>query len=417
MLQRLRKKGILRFGAFLSSNVVQKSGQLLLLAGLVYVGTTSDVYRFGLYISLLNLLVPVLALNIHTAVGRISFDIPDDKGRRDFALSSLAAGLGAVAGGCLLIGLGGWLLGFRDELTGGRAGTYALVFAGMLAYTLFQFLTVALRLDDRARPFVNFGLITGIGALAVSAIAFLVGTPPFVAAVAGYSGAQLIAAFYAFAFVGVPVKGGSFAATHMRSAYAYSLGTVLYSVVQWVTNYSGRWLAADWLDDADLAAYILLTQFLVALTLSLTTLYESKRPVILRAFAAGDIPGGISKIDRSFWPSLGLVAAAFAGLLVVFPFLPLILPEEYEFRPTWIGTAAFQCGAYALSIRTYWLAVGLHRTKTFAMAAVAGAAINIGGTLALGPIIGVDGMLLAAGSGLLAQAALARLLMLRRIQR
>src|SRR5690606_41058927 len=113
MLQRLRKKGILRFGAFLSSNVVQKSGQLLLLAGIVYVGTTSDVYRFGLYISLLNLLVPVLALNIHTAVGRISFDIPDDKGRRDFALSSLAAGLGAVAGGCLLIGLGGWLLGFR----------------------------------------------------------------------------------------------------------------------------------------------------------------------------------------------------------------------------------------------------------------------------------------------------------------
>src|SRR5690606_34988453 len=100
-----RASGGGRFLAFLLSNLVQRAGQLFLLAGLTFLGTADDVYRFGLFISLFNLIVPILSLNIHMAIGRISFSIADDQERHNFILSCLISGLAAVASGIVLLAI------------------------------------------------------------------------------------------------------------------------------------------------------------------------------------------------------------------------------------------------------------------------------------------------------------------------
>lgn len=413
--KRLDLKSAKRFSAFLLSNIVQKSGQLILLAGLTYIGTAQDVYRFGLFVSIFNIIVPILTANIHTSIGRISFNISDLRERRNFILTCLITGLASMFIGLAVLGMILKYIGFEDEITHGSPAGYFIISLTMMIFVMFQFFTVLLRLEERAKPFAVFGMIIGVGALGIPAITFFLGVPPFVAAAAGYSGAQLVASLYGFLSTRAVFAKAIPALRHLRAAYTYSAGTAIFAVVQWITNYSGRWLAGDWLDRGDLAAYTLLGQAIVALAMFLTTLYESQRPAIIRDFAAGDVQSGIRQINGSFKLTLVCVAGGFFAVLIAFPFLPSIFPADYQFKLSWIASAFFQGIAYAISIRIYWLSVGINRTAYFAVAACVGAMVNMACALTLGPVIGVNGLFLAAAFGLLTQALIAHFF-LRKLQ-
>ena len=69
MLEKVAGPAQRRFLAFFSSNIMQKTGQLFLLIGVTILGGADDVYRFGLFISLFALLIPLMSLNAHLSAG------------------------------------------------------------------------------------------------------------------------------------------------------------------------------------------------------------------------------------------------------------------------------------------------------------------------------------------------------------
>jgi hypothetical protein len=182
----------------------------------------------------------------------------------------------------------------------------------------------------------------------------------------------------------------------------------MFAVSQWMTNYSGRWIAVNHLSTDALATYTLLGQFMVALTMTLTTIYESKRPVILRAFSSRNEAVGAAEIAKCQRLSLMAVALLFTIVLMCYPIIRVVLPSEYPFEIGWLGSAFLNCVAYTFSMRTFWTSIGLHRTQIFGLAAVSGGVATVIVSILLVPHLGVNGLFLGGMSGLLLQSVLGK---------
>lgn len=397
-----------RFLAFLLSNLVQKFGQLILLLGVVFFGTAEDVYRFGLFVSVFNLVVPLITLNIHTSGGRVLFDIEDASERASFTLSIWAAGVLAALVGTVLAA--GALLAaeIHDPLTEGQPAAYLALILAIAIFVSSQCWTVIIRIEDRAAPFMIFGALVGAGSSGFFALGLLLGLSPLVAAVAGFSAGQVAGTAYAIWACRGSLAGGRLTRSKLGAAVRYSSGTVMFAVSQWMTNYSGRWIAVNHLSTDALATYTLLGQFMVALTMTLTTIYESKRPVILRAFSSGNEEVGAAEIAKCQRLSLMAVAFLFTIVLMCYPIIRVVLPSEYPFEIAWLGSAFLNCIAYTFSMRTFWTSIGLHRTQIFGLAAVSGGVATVIVSILLVPHLGVNGLFLGGMSGLLLQSALGK---------
>ena len=399
----------LRALAFLSSTVLQKLGQLFLLLGVAALGSEMDIYRLGLFISLFALAVPLFSQNVHMSVGRISFDFAEIRERSRFQVSALfAAFFGIGLGGLLTVGLA-HKLSLTDPLTLGSLEFRFVIVGAMLIFAANQFFGILLRLFPTSRQFLIFGAITGLGAVVVFVSAVLFGLPPLMAAILGYASSQLLASLFALsANVRLVTRPRLFG---LREAYGYSVGTMTFSIVQWVTNYSGRWLAEDALTSSELAAYTIIGQALVALTMLVTSVLESRRAAIMTEFATGRVAAGLKMIDACFRPVVLIISALFIslGLLVLASKTWPLLSFEIEYG--WIVFGALFSLAHCISMRTFWISTGLKRTKIFGFAAFAGAAINLCFVLIWGLKIGIIGLLLGSIIGLLFQAALARVLL------
>ncbi len=401
----------IRYVAFLLSNIFQKTGQLLLLGLLVYLGSVGDVYRFGLFVSLFALMVPLLAMNIHTSIGRIYYDIEDDQQRRDYLWTCLLVGVVAVFSGAAVIILILQFFSVNDPLTLGEARNYGIILGAGIIFLASQFFNLLLRLENRTVPFFLFGLITGLGAIIISVIGIWLGMDPLYASILGYSGGQLTALLYAAYAARSLFQGGKLSFDYFWVGLNYSIGTVLFASVQWIVNYSGRWIGGPWIAANDMASYTLIGQFLVAVALIITTLYESNRPIIMRYFAADQIDAALHAINARFVPSLKIVFGVFLALVLGLPLIEYLAPKDYNFHYGWIGAAFVQMLAYSFSLRAYWLAVGLRRTKTFGVAALLGGGANISIALIWGPIFGVVALFGAAAAGLIIQTVIVQVLL------
>ncbi len=409
MLEKVAGPAQRRFLAFFSSNIMQKTGQLFLLIGVTILGGADDVYRFGLFISLFALLIPLMSLNAHLSIGRISFDIADECERERYQMACLLAGSAGVViiGGLIAFAL--WMEGVDDPLTLGNPAFLAILFVASLLFLANQFFGLMLRLRDRAIPFLIYGALSGAGAIVIFLLAYRAGIQPFLAAVLGYSGAQLSS--IAFAALTNRSLFQAPSSQYLLTGLKYSVGTVIFSSVQWIVNYSGRWLAEDALSIRELAIYTVLGQVLVALTMLLTMLYESRRPTILREFAAGRIAEGRRKIDQSFLPALVITALFFVAVSLGNLVAPLVLQLEYRLEWSWIATGLLMSLSYCLSMRTYWLSIGVSRTTAFGFAAIIGAACNLAFVLRYGLDLGIEGLFLGSALGLLVQAGVAHFLL------
>lgn len=405
--------GKLRYAGFLISNIIQKLGQLFLLGLLVFVGSTEDVYRFGLLLSFLALAVPVFSFNIHTSIGRIYYDIADPTERSKYLVTCLFLGVLGVSLGTILLAALATLSSYDDNLTGGQSQFGIILILAAAIFTINQFFHLLLRLEGKILPFVIFGVTTGLGALVFSAVGIGLDIEPLHAAIYGYSGAQIAAVLAGIIFARSDVSAIGFSFSRIKVALAYSAGTLVMSIVQWVVNYSGRWIGGSFSQADELASYTLVSQLLVAATMMCTTLYESSRSEIIRLFSAGKTESAQSVIQQRYNYSIKLILLIFGGCLLAYPIVGLIIPEGYEFPLVWLAAAFFQMMAYCFSLRTFWTAIGLYRTKTFGLSAVVGAICNLSFALTMGPKFGLSALFVAAGLGLLVQAIIAQLLLRR----
>lgn len=400
-----------RYVIFLTSNIVQKTGQLFLVALLVYLGTVNDVYRFGLYISVFSIFVPLLTANIHTSIGRIYYDIESDHERRNFVLSCLIFGSFALVAGGIFASSILKRLNINDDLTQGNFWLYLLILISGILFLSNQFFNILLRLENRPLPYFLFGIITGLGAILISIVSIVLGMNPFYAAICGYSGAQLAASISAIYFSKEFFHSTSLSKKHIKSGLKYSSGTALFAITQWVVNYSGRWIGGNWVTDEDMASYTLISQLIIVLAMMLTTLYESNRPVILRCFVSNDLAAANRNIRYCFINSLRFVTVTYILIGAFSPALELILPNTYRIQNSWILAAFCQSMMYAFSLRTFWIVVGLRRTKTFAFAGFLGAAVNILIALTATPLLGAISLFFAAIIGLFVQTSVTHIIL------
>lgn len=407
---RLPREGA-RFFAFLFSNFVQKFGQLFLIGGLAYIGSQSDVYRFGLFVSLSNIVVPIFSLNIHMAIGRILFDIDSDINRAQYLFTSIIISILSTTFCLSILALVLYFFQLTDALTEGRVANYLILVSTTVCFILNQYFTVLLRLNDKASSFVVFGLISGACAPLFAACAWYFGLPAFLSVVLGYAGSQVIGSLYAFHHSYDLFKGAKLSLKFMGRALRYSVGTVIFAISQWATNYFGRWLSISFLKQNDLATYTLMGQFLIALTMTLTTIYESRRPSILRDFSNNEISSGTAKIDVCFRQSLIFVAGIFMIVLCVFPFRDQILPEMYNLELGSIIASFAQVLCYCYSTRIYWISIGSRRTSAFGLSAAMSAVACVVIMYLLGSLVDVGGLFLISAGSLLLQGFLAQMFM------
>lgn len=395
-----------RFIAFLLSNVIQKFGQVILLVGVVYFGSTQDVYRFALFISVFNLIVPLITLNVHMSGGRILFDIENASERADFTVSIWVAGVLAALVGTMLVAGALLTAEVYDPLTKRQPMAYVVMIVAVVIFVSSQFWIVIIRIEDRAAPVVTFGALVGAGSPGLFALGLLLGLPPLVAGVAGFCAGQFAGTAYATWACKASLSGGRLSGKNLGLAVRYSSGTVIFAISQWMTNYSGRWIANGHLSTGELATYTLVGQFMVAFTMTLSTIYESRRPVILRAFSSGNEAVGSAEIAKCQRLSFMAVAVVFVVILICYPIIRFLLPVEFPLELTWLFAAFVNCVAYAISMRTFWVSMALHRTRSFGLAAVLGGGATVIVSILLVPHLGVNGLFLGGMSGLLLQSVL-----------
>ncbi|WP_417612150.1 lipopolysaccharide biosynthesis protein [Parasphingorhabdus sp.] len=403
--------GKMRYVGFLISNVVQKLGQLFLLSLLVFIGSPEDVNRFGLLISFLALAVPVLSLNIHTSIGRVYYDIDDPDERSRYVISCLLFSVLGVSFGTILLSAIAMIGTYDDGLTNGNASFGIVLVITAAVFTINQFFNLLLRLEGKILPFIIFGVTTGLGSLVFSLLGVWASIAPLYAAIVGYSGAQIAAIIVGICFARGDLSSLGLSFSKFKIALAYSSGTLIMAVAQWVVNYSGRWIGASWVQAEELASYTLVGQLLVGVAMMCSTLYESSRSEIIRQFSGGNIDAAMKVIHNRYLDSLKLVMLIFGTGFLTYPFVGFILPREYNFPFIWMIAAFFQMLAYCFSLRTSWTAIGLYRSKVFGVSAIVGAVCNISLALSIGPKFGLSILFFAAGLGLLLQAVITQLVL------
>ncbi len=387
------------FFFYLSSNVAQRVGQVLLLVMLVYLGSPSDVYRFGLFTSFFLLAVPAFSVNTHMAVGRLYFDFDDVQRRKDMALSVLVFGLLTAILGCMLATGAARIAAFHDPLTNGAWIMQAMLIATAGIFVINQFYYILIRVTDQVLAFFWFGVIVGAGyavSFAVLAFAF---SDKLVAAMLAYATAQLLGGLYGYIACRNALKGARLWRGALRLSLPYSSGTVIYNLVQWCLNFSGRWIGAGTLTHNQLATYTLLTQFYSVLTIFLTSIFETHRVGILTAFAKSQIKDALGKVNVCVKHSLLMVSGIYAIMFAFLPLYPHLLPHGYQIDALMLGISAALSFAMVFSIRSYWIAIGIKRTGTFGIIAVFCALITILASVFLVRPMGMHGLLAAAALG------------------
>lgn len=399
-------RSLKRFGAYLAGNLVQKLGQFLLLPLLAPIATGAEFSRFGLFASVVTLAAVVGSLNVHQSIGRTYFDVEDPERRATVLTSSLAFGLLFAATGLAVAAAALLLSGFIDPLTLGQPQVLAMVALAVLALVTNQFGSVLFRVIDRPVAFATLSAVQG-GLLPVAFLALhAMGTSPLWSAFGAYGLAQGLTAATGLVMGWDSLRGGLVKLWPLHRALDYSVGTTVHQLVTWIVIQSGRWIGALAVPLSLMGGYTLFSFILMATTMLSATTYEARRVEVLRAFAKGDTRAGLSDLRKLLWMNYALSGLIFVGALAAYQLQGFVLKPEMRLSLglvlLWLPLNLLQ----VLHNNNYWIAVGLHRTRRFALWELPGAAVGMGASIVLVRLIGVEGLVLGAVIGTGIQAAM-----------
>lgn len=395
---------LLRTALYLLGGTLQKAAYILLLPLLVASLSPAEYSRFGLMISAMVLLTPLLTLNVHIAPGRLYFDYLCP--RRQASLLTTAI---VTAGVFLLVGVLATLaiarvMGPGEPVSHGAWSIHLLLAVALFARVGMEFGLILLRVQGRAASFGLTTAVQGFGLLGLFVAlgwAMEDGLSRVALAVAGSyaAGAVLVGLFSAKILRGGRVDRGMF-----RSLVAYSWPVAVHQTALFAVSYAGRWIGLRYMTLEQLAPYTLVTQIHVATIMVSRALFEARRPEIGSAFGAGDVGRAKRIIRHTLIAGAGLVLVAYAAMYAYL--FVLRWPFPLSFRPTPLLLAA-ACVASLLDVaylRGIQLLFGLKKTRSQAAATVTAASVTVAASFLLVGWYRDEGLIAAVILGLALQA-------------
>jgi O-antigen/teichoic acid export membrane protein len=351
----------------------QRLGLFLALPMLLRALTVAEYGSFGLLQSAVNLLPPILALNVPVTVTRLYFDgtSPEDRGAIATQLSLLSATLS------LVLGLLAWVASSVNRTqTAALLGvptqevTVAtlLVLVGALGSNHLQVAWGIWRAKNQA-PYT--AVASGLSSLVfVVAIGWLAHTSKLgiMSAIAAYAGATGVVGLAAnLLATGLrPTRFGLPSMTLTREALHYGLPLLPYLLALWGLGAGGRWIAHATLSLEDTGRFTLATQLATMIGLVGRSAYDAWSPRSFAMLADGRTQEARAYLDsRGRFTIAGVVALGVVATVAALWVLPRFA-SGYALAATIFPLVAFAPVFDVACLRYYTELAGLKATRPIA---------------------------------------------------
>ena len=409
-----------RASFYFASGLLRRAASMLALPVLLVYLTPEEFSRYGLMLSALGLLVPLLSANAHLAPARLFFDQESKRGRADLMVSTLATAtlLSAAGVGILLAALE--LMPLEDPVSRGALSIRILMGAALLGMVIMEYGSVSMKIAGDARVFALTETLHGFSLLALFVVLLGLSSDSIRALAAAHSLAAVVPAAVALHHARNHLTRGSFERSAALGALRFSTPTVLHVVAFWAISSGGRWIGAAHMPLETLATYMILTFAIGIVGMLSRALFEARLPEIGESFARGRYRLGTRIINgvSVFGGALTLILYGAAALLL--PFLETTLPAPYRPTPLLLALAAAASLLDLSYSRALQLLLALKRPAAMAASTVVAAVGTLALALWLVRILRTPGLLLATVIGyalLAASASFVASRLLRRAER
>ncbi len=406
-----------RASIYVASGLLRRAASFLMLPFLLIYLTPEEFSRYGLMLSALTLLVPLLSANAHLAPTRLFFDHESRRGQSDLMVTALlTAGL-LCAAGVLLLLLLLELLPFGDPVSQGATDIRLYMGGAILGMVVAEYGFASMKILGDARLFGLTETLHGFSLVGLFLILLRVTSDPIrCLALAHMLAAALPAAIALYHSRGYRASG-TFQRRVAVGALRFSAPTVVHVAAFWAIASGGRWIGAAYMPLDTLATYTVLTFAIGIVSMLSRALFEARLPEIGLSFAKGLYPRGAGIINGISALGVGLVLLLYAALMMVLPRLETALPAPYRPTLALLGLAAAASLFDLLYRRGQQMLIALKQPAALAASTVLAALVTAALALWLVRTFQTTGLLVATTVGYALQAASSSLLASRELKR
>lgn len=391
---------------YLATGILQKAGGFLLLPILVATLPPADFTRYGLFISIVQVLSKGASLNLHSAPTRLVFDYGSHKKQASMLKTSL---LGALAGVCVTVGLlvaTLRLFSIEDPVTQGENVIYIVVFGSVFGTVGAEYGLAVFRIYRKPISFsiVSIGKSVGPVVLYLGLTGLITGS--FFHVGIAYVTSLLLVGGGAVWWTRLYRQSGHVDAGMFWEGVRFSFPTFLNFLGIWMVGMSGRWIGTWFMPLSELADYTLLTFIVAGAGMAGRALFHARIPGIGSAFASEEIQRGRRIIFQTTSITAVLVLLGYLLAFVGLNFFGFLVPDAY--RPTnallsiALAASMFDC-LYLYGIQSL---IALKRTEVMPIATGVGAICVVLLSMVLAYYLGEIGLITAMAIGYSVQGGL-----------
>lgn len=376
----------------------------------------SDYTRYGLLVSGLALLVPLVTLNVHIAPGRLLFDHTNDgKAQSSLLFTSLAGALVLATGFLVTLFPLTLLFDNNELLTEDKTTVLILLAILVLLRVIAESAATVARAFGATKAFVLLTAVQSIGLLV-----FYVGLRELF-------GASFQVLLLAYVFAGVALAGIalSYLRKHLseiswetslfKSALHFSAPTTVHVVALWAISSSGRWIGTAYLPLDQMAPYILTTQIVGVFGMISRAFFDAKLPEIGTAFGEQRWSQGAQIVWNATLAAAVSVVGLYAVLFVALFFLQVPVPSGYRPSFALVALAALANLTDAFYLRGVQILQGMKKTGVQAVATLISGASTVVASIILVSLFQQTGLIFATVLGFTIQAGISNLLAQRHL--
>ncbi|HMO63843.1 MAG TPA: hypothetical protein PKE47_01210 [Verrucomicrobiota bacterium] len=387
---------------------VQRASTVLFVPFFLAKMPPADFTRYGLFVSVLAVVPPLLSLRLHTAPARLIFDHPDAAGRARLVTTALLGGAGLAFSLLLLALLALRVLPFEEPVSRGLLALQALVAACCFGRIVGEHAATLLRAEGRAGDFLRMMLLEG-GVLLGGCVAGLLLWPAhaYLVAVTAFTASAGMAGLWGLWICRHHYQAGRWDRALALDCLHYAWPTAFVLVLAWLVAQGGRWIGAAFLPLDTLAGYTLVPLLLTVVGFAGRAVYEASRPELGRAFAARDYATGTALLARCHRLFVAGAILAWAGIALVL-WLAQDRLDPRSAPGMWLVVGAAVAALLdAWATRGFNMLLNLKRPRELLKIGLVSGPVALLVSFALCRPLGVAGLMLGIVAGFAVQALLA----------